>query len=211
MAGGPLGPASPSAGGPPGPRPPLPGALTLSSRAPPGAPLRPDPASVPRCLTLLAGGSGRGRSAGGCSLQASSGPDEGSPPPAARPAPRGPASPGPPPPVTEAGPRPDTGGAQEERAGGASPASTCPTSGASSQRQRRAPPARPAPSPSPGEARGGAECASAIASSVGRAGLSGSDWLGPTGATPKSPPPDPAPSPTPSPALKPRPGRWADV
>jgi len=116
LAGGPLGPASPSAGGPPGPRPPLPGALTLSSRAPPGAPLRPDPASVPRCLTLLAGGSGRGRSAGGCSLQASSGPDEGSPPPAARPAPRGPASPGPPPPVTEAGPRPDTGGAQEERA-----------------------------------------------------------------------------------------------
>lgn len=114
-------PASPSAGGPPGPRPPLPGALTLSSRAPPGAPLRTDPASVPRAaLPCSPGGAGEDVPRAAARSRRAPGPTKAArrPPPAPRPAPRGPrpAAPGPPPPVTEAGPRPDTGGAQEERA-----------------------------------------------------------------------------------------------
>nr|CAI9704954.1 unnamed protein product [Rangifer tarandus platyrhynchus] len=180
---------------PPGVPPGRARALTLSSRAPPGAPLRPDPASVPRCLTLLAGGSGRGRSAGGCSLQASSGPNEGSPPPAARRPPRAPRPADPRPRVRRPQSlRPARGRTLAERRrsgpGGASPASTCPTSGASARRQRRAPPARPAPSPTPGEARGGGRVRKCHRL------LSGADWpLGLRVGHAQSPAPDPAPKP----------------
>lgn len=101
----------------------LPPGLTLTSRAAPagrapapGAPLRPNPVSVPLSLTLLAGGSGRGSSAaarGRLLAPGELGARRRQPAPAARPAP---AAPGPPPPVTKAGLRPDTGRAQEERA-----------------------------------------------------------------------------------------------
>lgn len=116
------GPRSPSLGeGPPGvplgsrAPAPAPRELTASAAQPPRGggrrPGRPRPRSAPSlprspaplpCSPAGAGVEAPRRLAGGCSLRASSGPDEGSPRPR-------PPAPGPQPPVTKAGPRPDTG------------------------------------------------------------------------------------------------------
>ncbi|XP_045870677.1 translation initiation factor IF-2-like [Meles meles] len=179
---------------------PAPGGLTASAAHPPrrggpapgatSAPLRPEPASVSRSFTLLAGGSGRGGSAaarGRLLAPGELGARRRQPAPA-------PARPGPAAPQSL---RPARGRTLAERSrsgpGCASPASTCPTSGASAQRQRRAPPAGPAPP-------GGAPrrpSAQAPPSQVGGPGLSGGDWLGARGATP-TPAPRPRPQPRPA-------------
>ena len=168
---------------PPRPRAPLrtlPPGLTFTSRAAPagrapapGAPLRPNPASVPLSLTLLAGGSGRGGSAaarGRLLAPGELGARRRQPAPAARPAP---AAPGPPPPVTKAGPRPDTGRAQEERARLRVAGVNVPDVGRVGAAS--APSAAGTPRPFPrGRSPGAAECAS-TASSGGRARLPDAD------------------------------------
>lgn len=153
----------------------------------PGAPLRPAPASVSRSLTLLAGGSGRGRSAASRGQPLAPGElgarrRQPAPAPAARPAP---AAPGPPPQSL----RPARGRTLAERRrsgpGCASPASTCPTSGASAQRQRRAPrPAPPRPLGGASRERRGSRVRTRRLLRWGRRRLPGGDWLGAVGAPP---------------------------
>lgn len=117
------------------------------------------PAPLP-CSPAGAGEKAPRRLAGGRSLRASLEPDEGSPrpPPAPRPRPRA---------RCPQSLRPARGRTLAEcrrsGPGCATPASTCPTSGATAQRQRRAPPPRPAPPPRRGdrERAAAADCASA--------------------------------------------------
>lgn len=128
------GPESPSlggasAGGPAGARRALPPRRDSAGLAPAArAPERPAPRGPTRIGRAAAAGGSRTRSARAClslplpylarrrerarRLRASWGPDQGSP----RPRPPRARGPGPAPPVTKAGPRPDTGGAEEERA-----------------------------------------------------------------------------------------------
>lgn len=159
------------------------------------------PAALP-CSPAGAGEKAPRRLAGGRSLRASLEPDEGSPrprpPPAPRPLPRA---------RCPQSLRPARGRTLVERRrsgpGCATPASTCPTSGATAQRQRRAPPTRPAPQEGRRGRAAAADCASA-ASSGGWAAPPGRRLDG-RGRSPAPPGPTCMGSPRPGSGF----GRWS--